>query len=325
MTRLDPSGVQSEYLQAVEKAELHVHLEGSVEPETLVEMHPSLTSEEILERYRCSDFAGFLEAYKWVTRKLERPEHFAMAARHLLNRLHSQKVSYVEITLSAGVLLSRRLDPGPILHALEEESAAQPAIEVHWILDAVRHFGVEPAMRVAELTAAHAGPGVIAFGLGGDEARDPAEGFHEVFRFAQQAGLRLVAHAGETTGPATIWRMLENGAERIGHGIRAIDDRALVRHLADHGIPLEICVSSNVITGAVASLTDHPVRRLYDSGVPIVLNTDDPAIFRTDLNREFAMVAAEFHFSEREMREIAANGFRYAFRPASATMDLHGV
>jgi adenosine deaminase/aminodeoxyfutalosine deaminase len=194
------------------------------------------------------------------------------------------------------------------------QAAAESPVDVHWILDAVRHFGVQHAMRVAELAAERVNDGVVAFGIGGDEERGPAAWFGEVYRFAKVAGLRLTAHAGETVGPESVWAALEIGAERIGHGIRAVEDPELLRHLRDRGIPLEVCITSNVATGAVESLESHPVRRLYDVGVPITLNTDDPAIFLTTLSGEYELAARQFGFSEAELRGIAQNAFRYGFR-----------
>jgi len=174
-------------------------------------------------------------------------------------------------------------------------------------------------MQVAGIAAAMAGGDVVGFGIGGDEARGPAEWFGGIFDYARGHGLRLTAHAGESAGPESVWQALEIGAERIGHGIRAIEDPVLVRHLADHGIPLEISISSNVRTGVVPDLAAHPVRKLYDAGVPITLNTDDPGIFQTSLCAEYAIAARHFGFGESQLREIAANGFRYAFGPC-ATM-----
>src|SRR5581483_1286584 len=182
-----------------------------------------------------------------------------------------------------------------------------------WILDAVRQFGVEPAQRVAELAAERQDRGVVAFGIGGNEERGPAEWFGEVFAFARKAGLRLTAHAGESMGPESVWAALKLGAERIGHGIRSIDDPKLIDHLRENQIPLEISISSNLVTGVVAKLEDHPVRRLYDAGVPIVLNTDDPAMFRCTLVGEYQLAARVFGFTEPELRGIAENGFRFAF------------
>jgi adenosine deaminase/aminodeoxyfutalosine deaminase len=187
-------------------------------------------------------------------------------------------------------------------------------VEVRWILDAVRQFSVEQAQQVAELAAERMDRGVVAFGIGGSEERGPAERFTEVFAFARRAGLRLVAHAGESTGPESVWAALSLGAERIGHGIAAAWDAGLMRHLCEHDIPLEICLTSNVVTGVVKSLEEHPLRRLYDAGVPIVLNTDDPAMFACTLTGEYRLAARQFGFSETEMQAIAENGFRYAFR-----------
>jgi aminodeoxyfutalosine deaminase len=295
------------------KAELHLHLEGSIEPETLRELAPDLSLDEIRARYQYEDFLGFLRSYKWVIDHLETPEDYAFITRRLLERLASENVRYAEIILSAGVILWMNQEVGPIYDAVRRESQASP-VEVWWLFDGVRQFGVAQVMRVAELAAARLDQGVVGFGIGGDEARGPAELFGDVYRFARDAGLRLTAHAGETGGPESVWAALELGAERIGHGIRSIEDPRLVRHLRDRKVPLEISISSNVATGAVASLQDHPVRRLYDAGVPIVLNTDDPAMFHTTLTREFELAASHFGFSQQELREIAQNGFRYSFR-----------
>ncbi len=294
------------------KAELHLHLEGSIEPETLRELAPELSIEEIREKYEYEDFLGFLRSYKWVNERLRAPEDYALITRRLLERLESENVRYAEIILSAGVILSMEQDLAPVWEAVRRESMAS-GVEVWWLFDGVRQFGVESVMEVAELAAERVGDGVVGIGIGGDEARGPARLFGEVYRFARGRGLRLTAHAGETGGPESVWAALELGSERIGHGIRSIEDPVLVRHLADRGIPLEISISSNIATRAVPALEAHPVRRLYESGVPIVLNTDDPAMFHTTMTREFEM-AARLGFSDEELQEIAANGFRHAFR-----------
>jgi adenosine deaminase/aminodeoxyfutalosine deaminase len=186
-------------------------------------------------------------------------------------------------------------------------------VQVRWILDAVRQFGPEPAMQVAALASERLDRGVVALGIGGSEERGPASWFHEVFAFARREGLHLHAHAGESMGPESIWDALALGAERIGHGISAVGDPALLRHLREKDIPLEICITSNLVTGVVPRVEDHPVRRLFDAGVPIVLNSDDPAMFRCSLTGEFRLAAERFGFTEAELRRIAENGFRYAF------------
>jgi adenosine deaminase/aminodeoxyfutalosine deaminase len=296
----------------LEKAELHLHLEGSVEPETLRELDPALTPEEVRERYRYEDFAGFIESFKWVIQRLRGPADYALVARRLLERLATENVRYAEITISAGVILWRGQEFAPIYQALREE-AARSSVEVWWVLDAVRQMGAEEAMKVARLAAERVEQEVVAFGIGGDEALGPVQWFSEVFEFARRSGLHLTVHAGETVGPESVWGALRLGAERIGHGIRAAEDPALLEWLREKDIPLEICITSNVATGAVAALEQHPVRRIYEAGVPIVLGSDDPAMFQTTLEREYEVAAREFGFTEEELRGIAENGFRYAF------------
>ena len=302
----------ADFAQEIPKAELHVHLEGSVEPETLHELDPSRPVEEFRALYQYADFEAFLKAFGEVGKRLRTPEDYGLATCRLLQRLEAQNVRYAEIILAAGVVLWKRQEFAPIFDAVSAAAAASP-VAVRWILDAVRQFGIGPAMEVARLAAVRLDRQVVAFGIGGSEERGPAEWFAGVFAFAKSAGLRLTAHAGESMGPESVWAALRLGAERIGHGIASVRDPILLRHLREHDIPLEISITSNLVTGVVPRLEDHPVRILYDAGVPIVLNTDDPAMFRCTLVDEYRLAARTFAFSEAELRQIAANGFRYAF------------
>jgi len=294
----------------MKRAELHVHLEGSIAPETLLVIDPSLTREEIEARLTCASFPEFLQGYIWVSKKLEKPEHYALATRHLLHSLASQGVTYAEITLSAGVVLWKEQDLAAVYDAIWRESELSP-VRTLWILDAIRQFGPEKGMRVAEFAVSRRDQGTIAYGIGGDEVRGPAHWFRDVFAYVRDAGLHLVCHAGETAGPESVWGALAIGAERIGHGIAAAQDPALMAQLRADNIPLEVCISSNVCTGAVASLGAHPLRKLYDAGVPITIHTDDPAFFRTTLTREYELAEKMFGLPADE---LAANSFRYAFR-----------
>ncbi|HXN45418.1 MAG TPA: adenosine deaminase [Bryobacteraceae bacterium] len=294
------------------KTELHLHLEGSVEPQTLCELDPSLTLAEVRARYEYADFLGFIQSYKWLIEHLNRPEDYALIARRTLARLASENVRYAEITISAGLVLWRGQEFAPIYEALQAEAAAS-AVEVRWILDATRQWGVEHAWAVARLAAERVERGVIAFGIGGDEVAGPVEWFGDVFRFVLDAGLHLTVHAGESAGPESVWGAVRLGAERIGHGIRAADDPKLLDHLRERDIPLEVCISSNVATRVVRCLDEHPVRRIYDAGVPMVLASDDPAMFHTTLTREYELAAREFGFTDAELAGIVENGFRYAF------------
>ena len=291
------------------KAELHVHLEGSIEADTLLSIDPSLSRDDIAAHCTCRTFDEFIQGYIWVNRKIEKPEHYALATRHLLERLAAQDVTYAEITLSAGMILWKQQDLPAIYQAIWRESQ-RSSVKTFWILDAVRNLGPEPALPVAKFAVERRGEGVIAFGLGGDESRGPAELFRDVFAYARDGGLHLVCHAGETTGPESVWAALAIGAERIGHGIAAARDPALLAKLRESNVPLEVCISSNVCTGVVPSLADHPVRQLYDAGVPIVLNTDDPAFFHTTLTREYEIAERLFGLPTQT---LAAGSFRYAF------------
>lgn len=305
-----------DFLHRLPKAELHLHLEGSVEPETLHELDPETPLDTLRALYEYEDFDAFLRAFGEVGKRLRTPAAYGLITRRLLERLAAQNVRYAEITVAAGVVLWKGQDFAPIFDAIVEAAADSP-VETRWILDAVRQFGVEPGRQVAEWAAERQDRGVVAFGIGGSETRGPAEWFGETFAWAKRQGLRLVAHAGEGTSPQSIWAALEIGAERIGHGISAAEDDALMRHLRERGIPLEVCPTSNLVTGVVKRVEEHPLRRLYDAGVPILLNTDDPAMFRCTLIGEYELAAREFGFTAEELQRIAENGFRYAFRQDS--------
>jgi aminodeoxyfutalosine deaminase len=294
--------------------ELHLHLEGAIQPETLREIDPALTLEEIAHQTSYTDFAGFIRSYVWVNRKLRSPGDYAIAARRLFEYLETQGVSYAEVTLSAGVVLWKQQDLRAVFDSLAREGE-RSRVGVRWILDATRQWGAEAARPVFDFAADHLTEGVIAIGLGGFEAEGPAHWFRDLYAQARDRGLRLTCHAGETTGPESVWDALSIGAERIGHGIRAIEDERLIEHLRERRIPLEVCITSNVRTGAVASLKEHPLKKLFDAGVPIILNTDDPALFECTITGEYALAAREFGFTEDELAAIAENAriFDFAF------------
>lgn len=278
-------------------------------PETLREIDPSLTLEDIAAATSYTNFGGFIASYVWVNRRLRSPRDYAVAARRLFEYLETQSVVYAEVTILAGVILWKQQDLAAVFDALVRE-AGRARVRVRWILDATRQWGVEAARPVFDFAAQQLDQGVVAIGLGGFEEQGPALWYADLFRQARDRGLRLTCHAGETTGPQSVWDALAIGAERIGHGIRAIEDSGLLARLRDRHIPLEVCITSNLRTGAVASLAEHPVRKLFDAGVPIILNTDDPALFGCTL-------AGEYELAERELglpaAELAANAARYAF------------
>lgn len=315
-------------INSLPKAELHLHLEGSIEPATalaLMARHGvKATEQELLERYAFRDFPGFLETFKWLTSFLEEPQDYALVAQDLAEHLLGQNVAYAEVTLSVGVMLLRKQRPQANFEALLQatEPLDRRGLRVRWIFDAVRQFGAERAMAVVEAAKSCQSKTIVAFGIGGDELQVPTREFRTVYERAAELGLHRLIHAGEMGGPESIREAIELlGAERIGHGIAAIKDSSLMDLLAERKIPLEICPQSNLRTGALARqlaradvrIEDHPLPALFRHGIPVVLSTDDPALFHTTLDDEF-LHAAQMGLQEDELEQICAMGFAYAFQ-----------
>jgi aminodeoxyfutalosine deaminase len=320
-------------IASLPKAELHLHLEGSIQPATvcaLTARHGTLvTEEEVRRHYAYRNFPEFIEAFIWVTSFLREPQDYALIARDLAEHLLTQSVVYAEVTLSIGVMLLRKQQPEAhfeaLLHATEPFESR--GLRFRWVFDAARQFGADAAMQVVESANCCNSKAIVAFGIGGDELRIPTKEFRSVYDRAGEIGLHRLMHAGEVGGPELIREAIEIlGAERIGHGIAAIHDPALMDLLAERKIPLEICPASNMKTAALArqlrrenvTIEDHPLPKLLRHGIPIVLSTDDPAMFHTTLNEEYAN-AARMGLREDELNRIVEMGFQYAFLPASET------
>jgi adenosine deaminase/aminodeoxyfutalosine deaminase len=323
----------NDFLRRLPKAELHLHLEGTVTPETLVELserHPAgrLTLEQAQALYRYVDFSGFLMAFKAITERLLMPDDYELITWRMAQALVAQGVVHAEVYVSVGVVYYwRRIEFEPLFAGMERarlRAEREFGISILWIFDAVRHFGVEEAARVFRKTAEMRSEycSIIGIGIGGDERRTGAEPFRELYAEARDAGLRLTAHAGETMGPESIWGALNIGAERIGHGLTAQFDAELMDVLVERQVPVEICVTSNVRTGSCPSLAEHPVRRYFDSGLMITLNSDDPTLFGSDLLGEYGMAEREFQFTEEQLRELAANSIEASFLPPERKIAL---
>jgi aminodeoxyfutalosine deaminase len=316
-----------DFIKRLPKAELHLHLEGTILPSTLVELSARndaqpITLAEAEALYQFGDFTAFIESFKAVTRRLVTPEDYELTAWRMMQQLAAQGVVHAEVYISVGVIyMWRNFDPHafePIFAGLErarERGERELGLSLFWIFDAVRHFTVEEADRVfrkaVELRPKY--PAIIGIGLGGDERRAGSEPFRAFYAKAAEAGLRLTNHAGETTGPEAIWEALSIGSERIGHALSAIQDEALLQELKALKIPLELNPTSNVRTGVCATLADHPLRRYFDAGLLVTLNSDDPAFFGSDLANEYLMAHTVHGFTREELRDLAANSIRASF------------
>ena len=313
----------SPFILALPKAELHLHLEGSIEPATLLELRqgrgmPGATLAEVEQLYNYADFSGFLMAFKDVTGHLRTPEDYELITYRLMERLKSENVLHAEVFVSVGVCLWRKQDFLAIFEGLERGRARGETdfgVSLLWIFDAVRQFGAEKAQGVVDLAVQFRDRNVAGFGIGGDELRGPAELFKDVYARAALHGLHLTAHAGENAGPESIWGALNLKAERIGHGLTAGQDPELIEALSERQVPIEICVTSNLRTGCCPDIAQHPVRRYFDDGLMITLNSDDPAMFRTSLAVEYRLVQDTFGFTDEHLREMARNSFEASFLP----------
>jgi aminodeoxyfutalosine deaminase len=318
-----------DFIRRLPKAEIHLHLEGTITPATFQELsarHDAipLTLAEAEALYRFEDFTGFMETYKAVTRRLATPEDYELTAWHMMGQLAAQGIVHAEIYISVGVIyMWRKSDPHcfePIFFALErarERAAEELGLSVYWIFDAVRHFPVPEAEHVfrkaAEMRSEF--PSIIGIGLGGDERRTGSAPFRDLYERARQDGLRLTNHAGETTGPEGIWEALSIGSERIGHALSAVHDSKLIQELKVRRTVLELNPTSNVRTGVCPSFAAHPLRQYFDAGLMVTLNSDDPAFFGSDCANEYLLAHTQQGFTLEELRQLAANSLRASFLP----------
>jgi aminodeoxyfutalosine deaminase len=303
---------------------LHLHLEGTVEPETLVELSRAhdaqpLDEDAVRSLYQYQNFPGFLMAFKAVTDRLQTPADYELITYRMMEQLRRDNVLHAEVYYSAGISFWRGHDVDAVFVAIErgrERGERDFGVSVLWIFDAVRNFGPKAALRVVEKAAQWRDRNVVGFGIGGDERVAPPEMFREVYQTAKERGLRLTAHAGESSGPESVWGALNLGAERIGHGLTAWQDRELMAVLVERQIPIEMCITSNLRTGCCTTVQSHPVKTIFDLGAMVTLNSDDPAMFGTSLTREYALAQQQFGFTDEHLRELARNSFEASFLAA---------
>jgi aminodeoxyfutalosine deaminase len=322
-----------EWLRKLPKVELHLHLEGTIKPETLLELsgrHDAdpLTAEAARKLYIYENFSGFMDSFKAVSARLKGPDDYELITYNMIRDLAAQGVVHAEVYISFGIIYYwKNVEVEPFVEAIERgriRGEKEFGTTVLWIIDAVRHFGAEEAVRVfrkaAELRQLY--PSIVGIGIGGDEARGSAELFRESYAEAKAAGLHLTAHAGETIGPESIWAAINIGAERVGHALSAQNDGELLDVLAAKQIPLELNVTSNLRTGCCKSLEEHPVKLYFESGLMVTINSDDPPMFGSNLLEEYVLVQDRFEFSLEQMRELAANAVEASFLPPERKLDL---
>jgi adenosine deaminase/aminodeoxyfutalosine deaminase len=325
------------WLRNLPKVELHLHLEGSTDPETLVALsqrhdkHP-LTLADARALYTYKDFLGFMESYKAMSDRLRAPEDYELITYNMVRALAAQGIVHAEVYISFGIIYFwKKEEVEPYVEAIERariRGEKEFGTSIYWLIDAVRHFGADEAARVfrkaAELRAKY--PSIVGIGIGGDEARGPASLFRESYAEAKAAGLRLTAHAGESggpiDGPASIWAAINIGAERIGHGLAAEFDPELMQLLAERQIPIEINVTSNIRTGCCASFEEHPLRRYFDAGLMVTLNSDDPPMFGSNLLEEYLLAHTRYGFTLDQLRELSANAVEASFLPPTRKLAL---
>lgn len=317
------------------KVELHVHLEGSIRPATLLALAehngvilPATDVEGLRRFYHFTDFPHFIRVYLAISRCLKTPDDFDLIAYEFGADMHRQAIRYAEVTFTPFTNVTNTGLPfDEVLAGLNAGRARAQAdfgVEFAWVLDISRDVP-DSRHQVAEWAVAGMDRGVVAFGLGGPEAGHPPEGYADAFATARAAGLHSVPHAGEVAGPDSVWGALGSlRAERLGHGVRSVEDPSLVRYLRDSQVPLEVCPTSNLCLGVYPTYKEHPLRLLWETGLLVTVNSDDPPMFDTDLVSEYQVLVDHMGFTIAELEQISLNAVRASFLPAErkAAMEL---
>lgn len=314
------------FIAGLPKAELHVHHVGSASPRivsTLAARHPDskvpTDPEALADYFTFTDFAHFIDVYLSVVDLVRTPEDVRLLTFEVARDMARQNVRYAELTITPYSSVRRGIDEYGFMEAIEDARKAAEAefgTVLRWCFDIPGEAGLESAEETVRLATTDTirPEGLVSFGLGGPEIGVPRPQFKPYFDRAIAADLHSVPHAGETTGPGTVWDALVHlGAERIGHGTTSAQDPRLLAHLAEHRIPLEVCPTSNIATRAVKTLEEHPIKQFVDAGVVVTVNSDDPPMFGTDLNAEYAVAARLLDLDERGVAALARNAVDASF------------
>ncbi|MGB0498599.1 MAG: adenosine deaminase [Rubricella sp.] len=300
------------------KVELHLHIEGAAPPAFMAalaaEKGRDLSAIIEGDTYRFTDFPAFLAAYEAVTEVLESPEDYRRLLIAVLEQSRAQGVIYTELFLAPQLCGAGLADWPAYLDAMENGADAVDGIEVRFISTAVRHFGPDAAADTARATVAHLTPRLTGWGMGGNESLFHPADFASAFDIAREAGLGITTHAGEVEGPESVRASLDHlRPSRIGHGVRAIEDPALVDRLVAEGIVLEVNPGSNIALKVFDRLSDHPIDALRRAGVPVTISTDDPPYFHTTMRAEYEALAATFGWTKAEFDACNRTALNAAF------------
>jgi len=327
------SQVEAEQLiKKLPKVEQHVHIVGSTRPETLLWLveegavdKPFKTSEDAQRFFQYKNFLQFIGVYCTVVDCITRESQFERITYEMLESDARCNVQYVEASFSAPDHVLRGLDYGKTLDAINKaisRARMDFGIECNIRVDLVRNYGPARGMEVLDWMESK-NDNVISIDLGGSEERFSAKPYKAVYQRARKMGLHLVAHAGEAAGAESIWQAVDElEVERIGHGVRAIDEPKLLEHLKRRGIAIEACPTSNLRTRVVRTLKTHPIRAFYDLGLAVTVNTDDPTMFRTNMNREYLQLHRRLGFSPPELFQLSLNAVNSSFLPEQSKSKM---
>ncbi|WP_377271195.1 adenosine deaminase [Peterkaempfera sp. SMS 1(5)a] len=329
------------FIAGLPKAELHVHHVGSASPRVvagLAARHEGTTGvpadpELLAEYFTFRDFAHFIEVYLSVVDLIRDAEDVRALTFGVAEDMARQNIRYAELTVTPYSSVRRGIPDVAFMEAIEDarkSAEAELGVVLRWCFDIPGEAGLESAEETARLALEVGADGLVSFGLGGPEIGVPRPQFKPYFDRARAAGLHSVPHAGETTGPQTVWDAVrELGAERIGHGTQAVRDPRLVDFLGEHRIPLEVCPTSNIATRAVERMEEHPIRQMVEAGLLVTVNSDDPPMFGTDLNTEYGVAARLLGLDEAGVAALAKNAVEASFMGAAdrarltAEIDAH--
>ncbi|HZA05289.1 MAG TPA: adenosine deaminase [Propionibacteriaceae bacterium] len=321
-----------DFIAGLPKAELHVHHVGSASPRIVAELaarHPGTVPDDpeaLRDFFVFEDFPHFIRNYLAVVDLIRTAEDVRLLTYEVAAEMAAQQIRYAELTVTPYTSVREDLPLEAFLEAIEDARVAAErdhGLELRWIFDIPADFGIPAAELTAAAALDHDVPGIVGLGVGGSEVGFPRSMFAEQFDRARAAGLHSVPHAGETTGPETIWDALHSlHAERIEHGIAAVEDERLLAHLVEHGIALDVCPTSNVALRQVPDLEQHPIRALVAAGVTVTINTDDPPMFATDLNAEYAIAARLLDLDEAGVADLVRAAVTASFASAETRARL---